>query len=167
VKIARCSCGAEWKVKKLMPHHACEDCKAERRKNWQAAHPAVMLACRKAWRQRNLERVRCDVKAWKKAHPDRCRVHDTKAKRKYRKKQRLLNKQLIASLPCLECGVSHSAERRQAVIRRALPATREEIKEAWPCFWRGVSGQARLAMDLKAMGAYSHKWIWQLRREAA
>jgi len=57
---------------------------------------------------------------------------------------------------CLECGMSHLPERRQAALKRLLPAEKETIQSVFPCWWAGVtgsSGSRRLLSDLKAVGA--------------
>lgn len=167
MKLATCACGAQWEVKKLLPHHSCKDCQDKRRAGWQKSHPDRVKAKNIRWRERHPERARECENAWRRANPEKKRRINRRAYRRYAKKQKLLNKELIASLPCLDCGLSHSAERRQAVIRRMLPATSEDIRESWPCFWQGIAGAARLNRDLRAMGATSRDWVWQLRREAA
>ncbi len=58
---------------------------------------------------------------------------------------------------CLECGMSHKPERRQAALRRLLPAEKETIQSIFPCWWAGERwsspGSRRLLLDLKAVGA--------------
>lgn len=167
VKTATCACGAKWEVKKLQPHHACSTCQAIRRLAWRKAHPMIFRALHRKWRRENVFKARAAVRKWKAENPERVRFHNKIAKRNYRKKEKLLNERLIAELPCMECGVSHAQERRIAVIRRTMPATVEEIREAWPCFWLEEAGFQRLRRDLKKMGAQKNGRIWQLARQAA
>lgn len=54
---------------------------------------------------------------------------------------------------CLECGRSHAPENRQRLIAPMQHLPREEIREAWPCFYPDGSeavGQ-RLRRDLEAI----------------
>jgi hypothetical protein len=45
-------------------------------------------------------------------------------------------------IPC-DCGLSHAKETRLRILRRMLPATTFEIRDAYPCIWR-TSGKTRL-----------------------
>lgn len=56
--------------------------------------------------------------------------------------------------PCMECGLPHTPERRQAVLRRMLPASTVAIREGWDHLWPDTSaGKRHLQLDLRAMGA--------------
>lgn len=59
------------------------------------------------------------------------------------------------SRPCPDCGLPHTPERRQAVLRRMLPATTADITEQWSHLWPAdESGAPRqLFRDLRAIGA--------------
>lgn len=138
----------------------CKLCLAASKHQWYLDHRQERLAAELARYHAGVKTA--TIRAWRAAHPEKL----AKYRAAYQQRQRQLVKEVECSLPCLECGVSHARERRQAVIRRALPATREEIIDAWPCFWQGTAGQARLERDLHSMGAYSHKWIWQMRSAA-
>jgi hypothetical protein len=55
---------------------------------------------------------------------------------------------------CIQCGFSHRACNRRRHVLRMLPATFDDIREAWPCFYeRGHTGNKRLQRDLRALGA--------------
>jgi hypothetical protein len=68
---------------------------------------------------------------------------------------------------CPDCGFSHAPEDRRAFIRRMLPCSAEELREAAPssCWW---SDGRTLYRDLKALGTERINSEWQLvKREAA
>lgn len=55
---------------------------------------------------------------------------------------------------CVRCGYSHLPEPRRRRILRLLPATYDDVREAWPCCYeRTPAGQRRLNRDLNALGA--------------
>ncbi len=53
--------------------------------------------------------------------------------------------------------MSHKPERRQAALKRLLPAEKETIQSIFQCWWAGEGfsspGSKRLLADLKAVGA--------------
>jgi hypothetical protein len=74
--------------------------------------------------------------------------------------------------------VEYAADQRRAILRRMLPATVGEIREAyphvWPSLWyphaKGGCMECRtLYRDLRAVGATLSDRVWSLteRREAA
>ena len=67
---------------------------------------------------------------------------------------------------CDECGYSHARADREAVLRRMLPATIEELREAHPCWWDRAQGrerERRLYRDLHAVGAeQSSIGVWRI-----
>lgn len=87
--------------------------------------------------------------------------------------QRKADKDLLAQLPCLDCGMHHNAERRESIVRRMLPAGAVEIHEAWPCIWgpggrenKSTAGAMRLYRDLRAVGAIRSGNTWYPPAEA-
>ncbi len=58
---------------------------------------------------------------------------------------------------CVTCGYSHRPEDRRRAIRRLLPATFEDIRAEWPCWYgdygRSEDGAKRFSRDMHAMGA--------------
>jgi len=57
---------------------------------------------------------------------------------------------------CLDCGFHHDAKVRIAALRRALPASVEELRALHPCWWgKDDNGpkERMLQRDLSAIGA--------------
>lgn len=71
---------------------------------------------------------------------------------------------------CADCGYSHDPATRQAAMRRALPCTVDELREAHPCWWDRARGEAKdrvLYRDLEAVGAErSAIGVWSGRAAA-
>jgi hypothetical protein len=70
---------------------------------------------------------------------------------------------------CPECCFSHAPEERHAVIRRMLPCSTEDLREAHPCWWSGgAAPEMRMYRDLHIVGAERVDGGWALpeRREA-
>jgi hypothetical protein len=68
---------------------------------------------------------------------------------------------------CVECGLPHSQARRLAVLRRMLPATAEDVADAWPHLWPRLEGGAApsrmLNRDMHALGAVrGADGVWRL-----
>jgi len=64
---------------------------------------------------------------------------------------------------CTECGSSHAPEDRQAVVRRMLPCSAEDLREAHPCWWAGgAAGDRMLWRDLHTAGAAHADGTWSL-----
>jgi hypothetical protein len=117
-------------------------CKACRRKHskavrskWRQANRLDIRKYDRRWFVENREKRLRDFAEWERTHPEKRRAID----RRWRKKQAQLAQETLASVPCLDCGVKHTFERRAEVIRRMLPATAKEIREARPCFWGDAS----------------------------
>ncbi len=74
---------------------------------------------------------------------------------------------------CADCGYSHDAETRQAAMRRMLPCSVDELREAHPCWWDRTLSEARdrvLYRDLHAVGAVRGPlgmWVLSDKRAAA
>lgn len=122
---------------------------------WREDHRQHVRDEHQAWRNAHRELWKAAVKRNRKAHPKTVNARH----RRYRRRQKENLAKMIAQLPCFECGVHHTFERRAAVIRRMLPATAGEIREARPCFWgnpagaRDSAGEMRLYRDLEQLGA--------------
>ena len=56
----------------------------------------------------------------------------------------------IASI-CLDCGLSHEPKRRQRALLRMLPCEKQELVDAFPCWW-DCSGR-RLGNDAGCVSA--------------
>jgi hypothetical protein len=53
---------------------------------------------------------------------------------------------------CDECGLTHNAARRLAVLRRCEGMTRGEIRDAWPHLWpQTKAGERLLSRDLATL----------------
>lgn len=64
---------------------------------------------------------------------------------------------------CPDCGYTHDLEERRAALRRMLPCTAEDLREAHPCWWDGRRSAAReriLYRDLRAVGAERTSGTW-------
>jgi hypothetical protein len=113
------------------------------RPNWCATHKEQRRAWAAKYREANRERIRRqdNLRARKRAKADRA---------------------LLSDLPCLDCGMKHTQERRATILRRMLPCHTSEIHEAWDCIWgptgfehKGSAGAQRLRRDLMLLGAVS------------
>lgn len=166
-RLACSACAAiVWRAMKL-PRLTCRKCRNKQTNKRRAGDRAAYNAKNKKWRMANQEKVLAINKRWRDAHPVLAKLYNKRARRNYAAKEKRLNKEVLDSLPCLECGVSHNQDRRLAVIARVLPSESEEIREAWPCFWLEDAGYQRLLRDLKAMGAELRGRLWMPARRAA
>lgn len=110
---------------------------------WWRAHPAERLAYMAKWREKNREKLR---------------EYHREYQRELRKREVEQNAAVIASLPCFECGMRHTMERRAAILRRMLPSGAHDIREAWSCIWGAPdethsAGERMLYYDLSRIGA--------------
>jgi hypothetical protein len=136
-------------------------------KRWRRKNRLKVRAYAAKWREDHRQHVRDTHQAWRNAHPDLWKAavkRNRKAHpetvnarhRRYRRRQKENVAKLLATLPCFDCGVKHTPARRAEVIRRMLPATAKEIREARPCFWGDASdvdcpGVRMLYRDLKQL----------------
>lgn len=65
---------------------------------------------------------------------------------------------------CMACGSVHTDERRRHVIRRMLPCTQVDVRDAWSHLWPDdATGRRMLARDLHAMGAVrDNGGVWRM-----
>lgn len=131
------------------PFVTCEDCQRQdkrrraheqyidhreewlaRARAWDAAHPERKKEIRRNYERRNFARRRVE----KNAQQRRVRAED---------------RAILDELPCMECGMKHTPERRAAILRRMLPRPATDIREAWPCMWGGMAGERRFYRDIE------------------
>lgn len=113
----------------------CPKCKDAWRKAWAARNPEIIAAAQKRYKIANAEVVEAYNKKWKQEHPERVKVHNRRARRRWRKNEQKRNAAVLASLPCPDCGYSHSLERRLAILRRCADLSPTEVRDAYPCLW--------------------------------
>lgn len=165
-KWVKCSfCPRVFKRERARRLIRCAICLRKQKRAWYDEHAEERRAAEKARRIAD-PRVGEASRAWQKANPERMKVYRDRYLR--REKQRLA--ELVASLPCLECGEKHSFENRAKVIRRMLPATVRDIREARPCFWgdptdANSAGARRLYRDLEQLGALRFRCSFHLPTE--
>lgn len=166
-KIVPCAtCGVELKRYRFRDDAKCPRCHLAYKLQWnldhqqekQLAERARVKAMSPAERSAHMARIR----DWQKANPEKTQAYD----RNYRRRVATETKTILDEMPCLDCGVVHSQEHRFATIRRMLPATIEEIREVWPCFWLEDAGYQQLRRDLKAFGATLNHRTWEVRMAA-
>lgn len=87
-----------------------------------------------------------------------------KVSKLYRRLVADLKREESLSRICAQCGFSHEKSDRQQYLRHTLPNKVEEIKEAWPCIYGGISGERQLFRDLKDIGAAVQNNIWTIQR---
>jgi hypothetical protein len=146
--------------KQIRPVNTCRQCELAKvrakSKEWYDAHKG--------------ER---DSGGWWRSHPEERKAYIAAYREKNRKKLRRYfrkygrdrykrDKQLIANLPCFDCGQKHTEELRLRILRRMLPCGSREIHDAWMCIWgpageKGGAGAQRLRRDLEMLGAISIK----------
>ncbi len=64
---------------------------------------------------------------------------------------------------CIDCGFSHAQADRVAYLRRVLPCSLDELREAHPCWWDAREDRARertLYRDLRKAGAVRQDGVW-------
>lgn len=131
----------------------CKRCRKKRLAAWHAEHKTVVHARHRERYLANKADVMRRAKSWAKAHPESVR----KKGQRYKQRERARNAELIADLPCLDCGMKHTDEKRFSILHRMLPATAHEIREAWSCIWglpdEKDAGSRRLYRDLEKLGA--------------
>lgn len=134
-------------------HAKTKDRSAEK-KRWYEEHKELTIARSRAFKKKNLARVQKQEKA---------------RHRKYRLRLKAAA-DVVDSYAC--CGSPHTEERRLAIIRRILPASTHEIREAWSCIW-GLPfddkspGARRLYRDLQKLGAISNGGTYYLTEKRA
>jgi len=133
----------------------------DRLRKYYAAHKAQVRMRLDAYRERHPELVKKWHDAWLKLN----RKHINRLERARRRRERKINATVLRELPCMECGDSHGEARREAILRRMLPASAHEIREAHPCLWGDASeahsaGERMLYRDLRRAGAMRDGSTW-------
>jgi len=75
--------------------------------------------------------------------------------------------ELAASAICRGCGQSHAPMARQTVVRRMVPCSAADLREAHPCWWAGIAGDRALYRDLRAVGAVRAAGRWAIPERRA
>lgn len=65
--------------------------------------------------------------------------------------------QLEAEVGCPDCGRSHSTEARHAAILARPDVSRFELRQRFPCWYGGASGDQRLTRDLRQVRPAQHQ----------
>jgi len=68
---------------------------------------------------------------------------------------------------CRDCGLSHAPGARQKAVRRMLPCSAADLREAHPCWWAGIAGDRALYRDLRAVGAVRAAGRWAIPERRA
>ena len=147
----------------------------EYKRRWNRKNKLKIREYTAQWRQDKREHVRAYHRKWRQEHKEQWKAIQrrnvlkhkatvAKRDRKYKKRQKEIVKSLYDSMPCLECGMRHTQELRERILRRMLPCHSIEIHEAWMCIWgpagnehRGSAGAQMLRRDLQRIGALSLK----------
>ena len=154
-------CGKEVRRQKRRKRVTCFQCNKKnnnaKTREWNAAHKAE-VDTGKYWRNHPAERI-----AYMREYREKNRTHLRLYARLYARRAYRKNKQLLADLPCDDCGMKHTPERRAAILRRMLPCHTSDVHAAWGCIWgpagaehRSSAGAKMLQRDLHGIGALSH-----------
>lgn len=156
IKVPCSDCGTMVRRLKRRPRVTCTPCgkknNAAKSRQWYAEHKAT-VDTGKWWREHPEKRVE-----YMRAYREKNRTHLRLYARLYARRSYRRNKKLLADLPCDDCGMNHTDERRATILRRMLPCHTSEIHEAWTCIWgpagkKGSAGEQRLYRDLERIGA--------------
>lgn len=165
------TCGNPVRRRRAGGDIACKPCQKKRelagKAKWRAANRVHIRRYDRRWFEDHREERLKSYAEWEKANPERRKAID----RRWRKKVAKLTEETLASIPCLDCGENHSFENRARVIRRMLPATVWEIRDARPCFWGPPSdvnctGATTIYRDLRQVGAVRAGSTFYLPAEA-
>lgn len=153
-----------WRVRPL-PGAKCKPCDRAYFRRWWSDHKGVLDSGK--WCRENKDKRKKYLRKWRAANREKVRHQ----KRQYERGQAVKLKALIAELPCLDCGMRHTEERRHKILARLLPMTTHEIREAWSCIWSSPSessssGERLLYRDLAAIGAVRDGGTYSLARES-
>jgi hypothetical protein len=159
--IIRCaSCSKSLHRKRPNPKARCKSCYRTYSADWRKKNRAHVQALHAAWRAQNQERIQGYTAAYMEANGDRVRKRNAACHRRCRRDA----KALLNALPCMDCGMRHTWERRARILRRMLPTTAHEIREAWTCVWGDPwvddAGGRKLYRDLHAIGAVRVGGSW-------
>lgn len=131
---------------------SCTPCRKQHRARWHAVNRAARTEKMAAWYRAHAKAHQAAVAEWRKNHPEDVRRYS----REWWREERRLTRETLADLPCLECGMKHTEERRLSILGRMLPTSAHEIRDAWSCIW-GLPGEQdagarRLYRDLEKLG---------------
>lgn len=164
--IVQCSyCPSKMSRKVCRQIRTCRKCKAKKMTARYVAHKEEVNRYTHEWYLANKDRKAALSRAWEKAHPGK----KTKYQRDYRRRERKKNAVVISELRgrC-SCGLQHD---NLSILRRMLPTTAHEIREAWSCIWglpnEDDAGARRLYRDLEKLGTVRDGGTFYLQSRAA
>lgn len=105
------------------------------REHFRLTHRAEIREYDAKWYHAHKENRSATVARWKLLNPERWAEINRRAAKTYRRKERKENETVLHDLPCMDCGMKHTPEVRQRILRRMINCPNEEIREAWPCVW--------------------------------
>jgi hypothetical protein len=148
-------CGKKLPTKGDNSRRRCKPCRRRQRREWYAANKGRLDTGK--WAREHPAQRRAYIAAWRAKHPGKNAKYD----RAYKKRLKEMTDAVLVELEAAcTCGVVHDAGQRERVLRRMLPATAHEIREAWSCIWglpdEKGAGARRFYRDLEKLGA-----VWQ------
>jgi hypothetical protein len=156
-------CPATMWRKQIRPVNTCRKCMLAKTRiqshRWHEAHKGQHDSG--AWWRNHPE----ERKAYLIAYREKNRKKLRRYHRRYARNRSRQDKQLLADLPCMECGSKHTIERREQLLRRLLPCTVREIREIHPCLWgppdeSNSKRERELYRDLHRLGAVRLSGTW-------